>query len=58
MIPAEFECSWCGSDHTDQPNGKPYANRRGEFFCTKAHRSANARALKQFIQRTNKKETS
>lgn len=36
------ECSWCGADIA----GVPVRSRRGEVFCSKAHRDASARAVK------------
>lgn len=36
------DCAWCGAE-CDQP--RPYANWRGELFCSPSHRSASNRAL-------------
>ena len=35
------ECAWCGGEVD-----KPFPNRRGEDFCSAAHRSASGRALR------------
>ena len=35
-------CAWCGGE-CDQP--RPYANWRGEIFCSPSHRSSSNRAL-------------
>ena len=39
------ECSWCGAELYDEC----FRNRRGEGFCSKAHRDASNRALKQLV---------
>jgi hypothetical protein len=44
-MPEGIECSWCGSDHSERPNGEPFRNREGEYFCSKNHRTASTRAL-------------
>ena len=40
------DCAWCGAA-CDQPH--PYPNRRGEMFCSPAHRSASNRALARVL---------
>ena len=41
------DCAWCGAP-CDQP--RPYLNRRGEPFCSPAHRAASNRALARFME--------
>jgi hypothetical protein len=36
------DCAWCGAE-CNQP--RPYANGRGELFCSPSHRSSSNRAL-------------
>lgn len=50
-FPMGVDCSWCGSDHTDRPDGKPYRDRGGDPFCSKSHRDASTRALRRFLER-------
>lgn len=40
---SETDCAWCGAEITD-PN--PPKSVRGEKFCSRAHRDASARAVK------------
>ena len=46
-----IECSWCGSDHTERADGRPFKNREGESFCCKNHRDASTRALHRLQRR-------
>lgn len=39
------ECAWCGAA---VPPEAP-RNRRGEHFCSEAHRAASGRALRRFL---------
>lgn len=50
LLPMGVDCSWCGSDHTDHPKGRPYRDKGGEPFCSKAHRDASTRALRRFLE--------
>ena len=38
------DCSWCGGEIFEM-----FANRRDEIFCSKSHRSASNRALRELI---------
>ena len=45
MMPSEPEpCAWCGADIELE---RPPKSRRGEVFCSKSHRDASARAVRQ-----------
>jgi len=52
----EKECAWCGCPEEYMPTeSRPegYWNNRGEWFCCKAHRDSNNRALKRLTDSDN-----
>ena len=51
LMPDGIECSWCGSNHSERPEGQPFMNREGERFCCKNHRDASTRALHRLQRR-------
>lgn len=46
-IPMGAECSWCGGDHSI--GGRVWRSRRGESFCSRAHRDASGRAISALL---------
>lgn len=55
-MPDGIECSWCGGDHSERVDGRPFCNREGEKFCSKNHRDASTRALHRLQRRLAEKE--
>ena len=49
-MPDGIECSWCGADHSERDDGRPFDNERGEHFCSKHHRNASNAAVRKLQQ--------